>query len=256
VLCSAGCALTAKKTPTPAAKINSADMLQTPVPPNERYYVLFFGSNDRLRRPEYTHTWATVVRAIEIPGCADPALEVHTISWLPSKIEINPLSLRVEPGTNVELHATIVNSLATKQEIAMWGPYEIWHGTAHRFLVQKAFMESGAVGYQCIDVIGEAGRNGNGCDCIHAITDMDPQYPRSRYPLVLYGQPATANLVRRVMHAPVTIGAPMTHDWLIPRLGLDQYPIERRVYRGRVVPYSPEKILELAERQARRPQRP
>ncbi|HJZ58423.1 MAG TPA: hypothetical protein VKE74_26005, partial [Gemmataceae bacterium] len=121
VLCAAGCALTAKKTPTPADDIRSADLLQTPVPPNERYYVLFFGSNDRTRRPAYTHTWATVVRAVETPGCTEPTLEVHTISWLPATLEIHPLRFAVEPGTNVELHATIAHSLATNQEIAMWG---------------------------------------------------------------------------------------------------------------------------------------
>lgn len=68
---------------------------------------------------------------------------------------------------------------------------------------------------------------------------MDPVYPRSGYPLILYGQPASARLVRRIMHSPVTIDAPSTHDWLLPRLGLDQYPFEHREYRGRVESYDP-----------------
>ena len=203
-----------------------------------RYYLLPFGSHDLTRRPSRTHTWVTLVRAGDVPGC-EPSLEVHTISWLPSKLDIDALSLRVEPGANVQLHETIRNSLRTNQRIAVWGPYEVSQAFAIRFLTQKAFLESGAVGYQCIDTVGEAAREGNGCDCIHAITDMDPVYPRWRYPLALYGQPATANLVRRIMHSPVTIGAGATHDWLIPRLGLDQYPIERREYRGRIVPYQP-----------------
>lgn len=234
----AGCALTAKKTPTPAARIDPDALARVQPPPNERYYVLFFGSQDQTRRPAYTHTWATLVRAIGTPG-GEPALEVHTISWLPTRLDIDALNFRVEPGTNVELHDTIRNSLRTNQEIAMWGPYEVWHGFAYRFVTQKQFLDSGAVGYQCIDVVGEAARNGNGCDCIHAIADMDPVYPRWRYPLALYGQPATANLVRRVMHSPVTINAPMTHDWILPRIGLCSYPIERRQYHGRVVPYVP-----------------
>ncbi len=66
---------------------------------------------------------------------------------------------------------------------------------------------------------------------------MDPELPRSSYPLFLYGQPATARLVRRIMNAPATIGAPATHDWILPRLGLCDYPIEKREYRGRVEPY-------------------
>jgi hypothetical protein len=236
---SAGCSVFAKKTPTPAARLDPAELARMPPTPGVRYYLIPFGSHDLTRRPAYTHTWATLVRATDVPGC-EPALEVHTISWLPSKLDINPLNFRVEPGTNVELHETIRNSLRTKQRIALWGPYEVSHAFAHRFLTQKGFMDSGAVGYQCIDNIGEAGRGGNGCDCIHAITDMDPAYPRWRYPLALYGQPATANLVSRIMHSPVTINGRQTHDWLLPRLGLDQYDIERREYRGhRVVPYVP-----------------
>ena len=57
---------------------------------------------------------------------------------------------------------TIANCLRTGQEIAVWGPYEVWHGAYYRFMVQKEFMESGRVGYQCIDTWGEAGRTGDG----------------------------------------------------------------------------------------------
>ena len=68
---------------------------------------------------------------------------------------------------------------------------------------------------------------------------MDPVYPRSRYPLLLYGKPASANMVRRMMHSPIFIDPPRTHDWLIAALGLCDYDIERRQYRGRVVPHEP-----------------
>lgn len=105
--------------------------------------------------------------------------------------------------------------------------------------MQKEFLETGAVGYQCNDMVGEAARLGNGCDCIHAISDMDPAYPRWRYTLALYGPAATANLVRRFMHSPVTIDARRTHDWLLCRLGLNDYPMERRTYRGPIDPYVP-----------------
>ncbi len=233
-----GCSLLANKTPTPAARINEAELAQLPPPPGVRFYLMLFGSHDLAHRPAHTHTWATLVRATEQPGAA-PLLETHTISWLPTKLDINTLSLRIEPGVNVDLHATIRNSLRTRQDIAMWGPYEVWHGFAHRFLTQKEFLDSGVVGYQCIDNIGEAGWTGRGCDCIHAITDMDPVYPRWRYPLAFYGKPATANLVRRLMHSPIFIDPPLTHDWLMAQLGLCEYDIERRRDRGRVVPHEP-----------------
>jgi hypothetical protein len=239
LLSGTGCSVLAKRTPTPAANLDADELAKMPEPPGVRHYLVLFGSQDWTRRPAYTHTWATLVRAVDNPAGGPPAITANTISWLPTKLDINALSRHIEPGTNVDLHDTIRNSLRTNQKIAMWGPYEVWHGFAYRFMMQKEFLESGAVGYQCIDVIGEAARTGTGSDCIHAITDMDPRYPRWRYPLAFYGQAATANLVRRIMHAPVTIGAPDTHDWIIPALGLNQYCIERREYNGRVVPYEP-----------------
>ena len=69
---------------------------------------------------------------------------------------------------------------------------------------------------------------------------MDPVYPRWRYPLIFYGQTAAEHLVRRLMHSPIFINPPLTHDWLIAPLGLNNYPIEQREYRGRVIPYQPD----------------
>jgi hypothetical protein len=236
-----GCALTAKKVPTPAAEITGEELAHLPRPQGDRFFVVFFGSHDLLHRPQYTHTWATIVRvpASEVgkcgsvhPGCIDPALDVQTISWLPTKGTIDARNYTVEPGRNYDLHETMKLVHATKQSVAYWGPYEVWHGFAHRFQVQKQFLDSGAVGYQCVDVRGEAARLGNGCDCIHAVTDMDPVYPRWRYPLAVYGKAATANLVRRFMHSPIWIDPPKTHPWLLSRLGLDAYPLRERKYIG------------------------
>jgi hypothetical protein len=115
-------------------------------------------------------------------------------------------------------------------------------GFFHRFLVQKAFMESGQVGYQCIDSVGEAARHGSGCDCIHAITDMDPLFDRNRYPLTYFGQSASLNIVRQIHTRPVIVGPEADHGWLLSALGLDQDCIERRHYFGCTVPYTPENL--------------
>jgi hypothetical protein len=231
-----GCALFATKPPTPAARLTHEELKMMPSPPGERYFLILYGSDRPTRQPADTHTWATLVTTTGVPG-AEASVVEETISWLPVELPIKALSRKTVPGRNYGLHETIRSMLDTKQDIALWGPFEVWHGLAYRFRVQKAFMESGAVGYQCIDSWGEAGRTGAGCDCIHSISDMDPELPRSSYPLFLYGQPATARLVRRIMNAPATIGAPTTHDWILPRLGLCDYPIEKREYRGRVEPY-------------------
>jgi hypothetical protein len=143
----------------------------------------------------------------------------------------------VEPGRNYELHETMRFVLAGKEKVAAWGPYEVSYPFVVRYLTQKAFLDSGAVGYQCNDVVGEAARTGNGCDCIHAVTDLDPAYPRWRYPLAFYGQPGTSDVVRRFMHSPIFIDPRTTHDWVYCRLGLGQYPVWRRPYIGLVNPY-------------------
>jgi hypothetical protein len=243
-----GCALTAKKVPTPAAEITSEDLARIPKPCGERYFLVLFGSHNILHQPQYTHTSAALVRVrasdagpggLSVPGQIDPALDVHTISWLPVTGKIDAFSREVEPGRNFGLHETLKLAYDTKQSVAVWGPYEVWHGFANRFLVQKQFLDSGAVGYQCLDTVGEAARCGNGCNCIHAITDMDPLYPRWGYPLLFYGKPATGRVVRRLMHSPIIIDPKTTHDWLLPRLGLGAYPLECRRYIGRSEGHEP-----------------
>lgn len=225
----AGCAALAEKPPTPAAQI-PPEALDYPAPLNERYYALIFGAQRvPYLRPDLTHTWAVAVKATWTDGCAEPQLDVQHISWLPATLDIDPLRFRVEPPVNLEMHGTIRWALDTDQRIAMWGPYELQPRVYRRFLIQKEFLEtSGQVGYQCIDTVGEAAREGNGCDCIHAITDLDPQYSRARYPLIFYGHPASRRLVQEAARRQALIDPWTTHDWLIPALGLDQYPIDRR----------------------------
>lgn len=224
-----GCALTAKKPPTPAAEI-PPEALDYPAPPNEKYYAFVFGSQQvPYLRPELTHTWMVAVKATWADGCAEPQLDVQQISWLPATLEIHPRRFWVEPPVNLGLHETMRWTLETDQKIAMWGPYELQPRVYRRFLIQKEFLEtSGQVGYQCIDTVGEAAREGNGCDCIHAISDLDPEYDRARYPLIFYGHPASRLLVREAARRQALIDPWTTHDWLIPALGLDQYPIDRR----------------------------
>src|SRR5689334_11953587 len=111
----AGCAVLARKTPTPAAQLTGAELAQMQPGAGERFYLLVFGSPDPLRRPANTHTWATLVKATEQPYEAPPRLEVHTISWLPATLDIHPLRFRIEPGANVDLPVTIQNALRTNQ---------------------------------------------------------------------------------------------------------------------------------------------
>ncbi|HSQ55852.1 MAG TPA: hypothetical protein VLM40_08895 [Gemmata sp.] len=236
-----GCASLAKQPPTPARDIPLVAAIQAQSPPGERYFLLVFGSESRPKKAKFTHTWATMVRVNEVEN-GPPAIEQLTISWMPATLEIRPGSFNVEPGGNLELAFTIEEMLRHDEHIAVWGPYEVGPVFYQRFILQKQFLESGAVGYQCIDTVGEAARTGNGCDCIHAITDMDPIFDRGRYPLSYFGEAASRHIVKQLHRRPTIIGPAQCHDWLIPLLGLDRYPIERQIWNGPVVENTPANV--------------
>jgi len=220
--------------PTPGNDYTREQLEAVPPPPNEKYYVLFFGSQATPALPRFTHTWATAIKATWVDGQTDPVLELHTISWMPATLRIRTFSRHTESGVNLGLYETITEMKSHGERIAMWGPYEMRPAFYRRFLIQKQFMDSHTIGYQCIDSRGEAGRTGDGCDCIHAITDMDPEFDRTRYPLRHYGEAGTANIVEQVARRNAILNVSQTQDWLVPKLGLECFGIVRRCYTGPV----------------------
>jgi hypothetical protein len=224
------------KPPTPAGQVRSEELEKVPPPPGEHYYILMFGSEGSIKVPRRTHTWAAAVKASLPPGGPPTILQTDAISWMPAIMRIRPWRFRVEEGTNLELHETIQYALDKRERVSMWGPYELRPGLYRKFLMQKAFMESGQVGYQAVDTCGEAGRLGNGSDCIHAITDADPIEDRSAYPLRRFGDTATEFIVKQLFERELLIDPYHTEDWLIAPLGLECYPIIRQTYCGPAVP--------------------
>lgn len=147
---------------------------------------------------------------------------------MPATLEIHPWDFRLEPGVNLGLEQTITNvALANGERIVVWGPYECRPALYTRLRTQKQFMESGQMQYQCIDTVGEAARTGRGSNCIHAITDMDPEHGRRQYPLTRYGFAAGREIARRLRAIDVLVNPGCVHDFLLPVLGLDAYPISR-----------------------------
>jgi hypothetical protein len=221
-----GCAQLAIAPPTPAKNLNPNDMWEPP--PGEHFYVTLFASQITPRIPRLSHSWGTVVHVIDQGEGRPPLVESHTISWMPATLSLHPWSFRTEQAVNLGLHDTIRLVLANGERVSQWGPYECRPNLYYRFLVQKDFLESGRMGYQLIDTVGESARTGNGCDCIHAITDMDPLLSRSDYPLIRYGDAATRFVVEECRHRDLLIHPDQTHPWLNASLGLDSYPIRHR----------------------------
>lgn len=141
---------------------------------------------------------------------------------------LRPWSFRTERGVNLGLHETFRYVLDQGEHVSQWGPYECRPNLYYRFCLQKEFLESGRIGYQLIDTVGEAARTGNGSDCIHAMTDMDPQFSRNRYLLIRYGDSATRFVAREIRRRDVLINPDQTHPWLNRCLQLDSYPIKPR----------------------------
>jgi hypothetical protein len=103
------------------------------------------------------------------------------------------------------------------------------HGGAYKkFLMQKAFLESGQVGYQCIDDLGESARKGTGRNCIHALTDMDPLFDRRISTIFRFGNAASESIAQQLAERGALANSCQTHEWIIPLLGLDRYALIRR----------------------------
>lgn len=195
----------------------------------ERYFLIIFGSESTPRIPRYTHTFATAIKVCEPTPGVITSLEAHTISWLPQSLKVRILRLRPEPGFNLDLHRTLHWAIdETPQEVSMWGPYEIPAHWYCLFLRQYVDLIPGQERYKAVDPIVREHIS----DCIHAVTDMDPVFERLYYPIIFFGNGASWRIVRVLQRRDIIIDPDRSHPWLIPMLGLDQYPIRQRYYRG------------------------
>src|SRR5271163_3336297 len=93
---------------------------------DEFYYVMIFGSQSRPKLLQYTHTWATFVRAT---GDGDDpnnhVVYLHTISWLPESLDVRTWSLLPEQGVNLDLYQTLQTVYRDRESVTMWGPFRI-----------------------------------------------------------------------------------------------------------------------------------
>jgi hypothetical protein len=184
---------------------------------------MIFGSQSKPKLLQYTHTWATFIRAVgEGPDANNYSTYQHTISWLPQSLDVRTWSLLPEPGVNLDLYETLQTVYRDREHITMWGPFRIQQAGYERSLEVKRILESGAAEYRAISTA----RNILVSDCIHAVAAVDPVFGRNHYPLIRIGKPASRSIARQVMTRSVFDQCEGDNSWLIPRLGLDRYPIE------------------------------
>ncbi len=189
----------------------------------ELYYVLIFGSQSSPKLLRYTHTWATFVRAVgEGPDPRNYAIQVHSISWLPRSLEVHVLRPWPEPGVNLDLYQTLDVVRSNREDVTMWGPFLTEKKIYDRSLWVLQVIASGAPQYRAISTPGNLLIS----DCIHAVAAVDPDFGRGHYPLIRIGKPASRFLARQLTIRSPFDQAAYDNSWLIPRLGLDRYPIE------------------------------
>jgi hypothetical protein len=201
----------------------SSSMIASDAQGDEFYYVMIFGSQSKPKLLQYTHTWATFIRAVgEGPDANSYALEQHTISWLPQSLDVRTWTLIPEPGVNLDLYRTLDAVYRDREHVTMWGPFRIQQGPYERSLRVKEILDSGRAEYRAISTP----RNLLISDCIHAVAAVDPVFGRGHYPLIRVGKPASRYMARQMMTRSVFDQWQSDNSWLVPRLGLDRYPIE------------------------------
>jgi hypothetical protein len=197
----------------------------------ERYYIVLFGSQSTPRLARYTHTWATFVKTSG-DGEGEDASERHidevfTISWMPADMKVRALRLFPKEGVNLDLETTLAHALE-RQRVSEWGPFQISKTIYDRAVERKAQLDSGAVRYKAIDP-NFGPRAATVSDCIHGISDIDPENGRRYYTETRrFGEAASHWLGYQFVTRGQRVNQSENLDWLNERLKLDNYPIVRR----------------------------
>jgi hypothetical protein len=194
----------------------------------EKYYISILGSQSSPKIPRYTHTWATFIKATgEGEDHSKYQMEAFTISWLPASLKVRSFRL-AEPGVNFDLLATFDFVLSQDQQISEWGPFQIPRVFYERALEQKTLLEGGSILYKAVDPnFGPRARYIS--NCIHAITDLDPERGRLYYwELRRFGKAASHYAAHQVFHRSPEVDPNENLDWIEERLGFNQYPIIHR----------------------------
>jgi len=190
---------------------------------DEFYYVLVFGSQQSAGCVRYSHTFATFVRATGRGPCAQSyRLDAFTISWLPRTLELRPLALAPEAGTNLGLADTLRWARDTGQRVALWGPYQIDRELFELAWAQASLLRSGTVCYKVLDAGYPTDVASN---CVHAVTSVASGHqPR----LLCPGWGAVAAHFTARLFGPWLIDCSRQHEWVAERRGLAAWPLERR----------------------------
>lgn len=202
----------------------------------DRFFLFVFTSQSVPKIPKYTHTWAVMIYVQ-----AGIVVDVSTISWMPADLQIKPLKFSVEPGVNESYQDAIRRILIeSRQRISLWGPYEAHPSLYERFIERKTFLESGKLGYQCVDCVGEAAVLGNGGNCVHSLRPLHGFALGDV--LEQSGDAAGEFITRAFVRDGLAYPVPHESDWLMTGLGIQSLPVVRRTAMTAPVAIAPNRI--------------
>lgn len=211
-----------------ASHSTSAQAEAKPVPTcaDRYYFILFAGSGDILR-PGTAHVWATWVRATTLP---DRTIQLHetTISFLPRTLRVRWWAACPEPGFNLGLQETfqfMTPNRGLRTRLSMWGPFEISLERYAQGINHKQHLDTGVVSFRSIDCFDQ---NDTIEHCLHAVTSAYPELDSLARRVRWYGDRGTAPIAAQLQKTGVVENCKLTHNWLIPALGLNRYPIRQR----------------------------
>jgi hypothetical protein len=192
----------------------------TPGQAQEKHYVMVFGSQRMPPDPRHSHSFAIFVRQTCTP--IGSQLDWHIISWLAASGVVRLNALCPEPGLNHDIPSTFDWAYSSGQRVSMWGPYEIQPFLYQRSLVVFNRVNSGTLRYKAIDTGYNSAKVSN---CIHVLANV-VEGPRLRVASPGWGE--TASFAITLRYRPYLIDSCQKHVWLLPPLGLSQYPISHR----------------------------
>jgi hypothetical protein len=202
--------------PLPLAAVSSLD--KEPRQGEPEYYLSVFAFDTVPRRAQYSHTFATFIKA------SGGSVEAHTISWLPRSKHIEVARTQSEPGMNLDLHQTLDFARGLSARVHEWGPYRIRPELYERSLRQIERLNSGRIQYKILD---GAWRPDAASNCIHAVSDIDAD---DGYLTVAgaYGAAASARVVEHLSRWMIEPG--QEHPEIDEKLELSGQPITRVAY--------------------------
>jgi hypothetical protein len=170
---------------------------------HDRYFIIPFAYQDKGNRPEFSHSFITIIRvfASKEPAKLTPGLpmrqyknwdfEAFNISWLPADFLTNPHlcvfdgfgsrlvpsanKCPTSPGKNRSLQETITLAVKFKNAVCMWGPYEVAKPAFALGVKRKELLDSGKIKYKADDRLTR--KKVIAINCFHAMAGLEELYP-------------------------------------------------------------------------------